>query len=74
VPANLPTSFSPMPHAIPELSFSHQAASFLESCNDLMDAWRTCASILLDPAIDKHYKFSLDDFHFVGSRVLLDGS
>ena len=39
-----------------------------------MDAWRTCASILLDPAIDKHFKFSLDEFHYPGSRVLLDGS
>ena len=63
-----------MPPAVPELSFSHQAASFLESCDDLMGAWSACASILLEPAIDEHYKFSLDDFQFVGSRVLLDGS
>ncbi len=63
-----------MPPTGRKLWFSRQAASFLESCIDLMDAWRTCASILLDPAIDRHFKFSLDDFNYPGSRVLLDGS
>ena len=63
-----------MPQGVRKLSFSHQAESFLASCDDVIDAYLAAASILADPSADNQHKFSADHFPYVGARILLDDS
>ena len=64
-----------VPQHVSELSWSGQVESFLEACDDRLDAAEAMFSLLADPEIDDHIKFKHSGFpHGDSTRALLDDS